>query len=179
MPVAFFTRTHTGALVSRLNNDVIGAQRAFTSALGGVVTNVIALVLTLGVMVNLSWQITVLAVLLLPTFVIPARRIGAKVGALEREAADHNAAMTSQMTERFSAPGATLVKLFGRPTDETEEFGQRAQRVSHIGVRSAVAVEVFLRALTLVSGLAQALIYGLGGYLVLQGQLAPGTVVTM
>ncbi|HKH24089.1 MAG TPA: ABC transporter ATP-binding protein, partial [Acidimicrobiales bacterium] len=179
MPVAFFTRTHTGALVSRLNNDVIGAQRAFTSALGGVVTNVIALVLTLGVMVNLSWQITVLAVLLLPTFVIPARRIGAKVGTLEREAADHNAAMTSQMTERFSAPGATLVKLFGRPTDETEEFGQRAQRVSHIGVRSAVAVEVFLRALTLVSGLAQALIYGLGGYLVLQGQLAPGTVVTM
>jgi len=111
--------------------------------------------------------------------VIPARRIGAKVGTLEREAADHNAAMTSQMTERFSAPGATLVKLFGRPTDETEEFGQRAERVSHIGVRSAVAVEVFLRALTLVSGLAQALIYGLGGYLVLQGQLAPGTVVTM
>ena len=105
MPIAFFTRTHTGALVSRLNNDVIGAQRAFTSALSGVVTNVIALVLTVVVMLSLSWQITLLALVLLPVFVIPARRVGAKVGALEREAAEHNAAMTSQMTERFSAPG--------------------------------------------------------------------------
>jgi len=179
MPVAFFTRTHTGALVSRLNNDVIGAQRAFTSALAGVVTNVIALVLTLAVMVRLSWQITALALVLLPVFVIPARRIGARVGALEREAADHNAAMTSQMTERFSAPGATLVKLFGRPAVEAAEFGRRAGRVSQIGVRSAMAVEVFLRALTLVSGLAQALIYGLGGYLALRGELDAGTVVTM
>ena len=115
MPMAFFTRTHTGALVSRLNNDVIGAQRAFTSALSGVVTNVIALTLTLVVMLGLSWQITVLGMVLLPIFLIPARRVGAKVGVLEREAAEHNAAMTSQMTERFSAPGATLVKLFGRP----------------------------------------------------------------
>ena len=115
MPIAFFTRTHTGALVSRLNNDVIGAQRAFTSALSGVVTNVIVLVLTVAVMASLSWQITLLAIVLLPIFVIPARRIGARVGVLEREAAMHNAAMTTQMTERFSAPGATLVKLFGRP----------------------------------------------------------------
>ena len=115
MPIAFFTRTHTGALVSRLNNDVIGAQRAFTSALSGVVTNAIALVLTVAVMASFSWQITLLALVLLPVFVIPARRVGARVGALQRESADHNAAMTSQMTERFSAPGATLVKLFGRP----------------------------------------------------------------
>ncbi|MGH8886767.1 MAG: ABC transporter ATP-binding protein [Egibacteraceae bacterium] len=179
MPVAFFTRTHTGALVSRLSNDVIGAQRAFTSALSGVVTNLIALVLTLAVMVRLSWQLTVLALVLLPMFVIPARRVGAKVGLLEREASAHNAAMTSQVTERFSAPGATLVKLFGRPREEAGEFGRRAARVSHIGVRSAMAMEVFFRALILVSGLAQALIYGLGGYLVLQGDLDAGRVVTM
>jgi ATP-binding cassette subfamily B protein len=179
MPVAFFTRTRTGALVSRLNNDVIGAQRAFTSALSGVLTNVIALSLTVAVMVRLSWQITLLALVLLPIFVIPARRVGSKVGRLEREAADHNAAMTSQMTERFSAAGAVLVKLFGRPSDESAEFGRRAGRVRDIGVRSAMAMEVFLRALILVSGLAQALIYGLGGYLALRGDLAPGTVVTL
>ncbi|MEZ5263822.1 MAG: ABC transporter transmembrane domain-containing protein [Acidimicrobiales bacterium] len=105
MPVAFFTRTHTGALVSRLNNDVIGAQRAFTSALSGVVTNGIALALTVAVMARLSWLITAVALVLLPLFVIPARRVGRTFGALEREATEHNAAMTSQMTERFSAPG--------------------------------------------------------------------------
>jgi len=179
MPIAFFTRTHTGALVSRLNNDVIGAQRAFTSALSGVVTNVIVLVLTVVVMASLSWQITLLAIVLLPVFVIPARRIGRRVGVLEREAAMHNAAMTTQMTERFSAPGATLVKLFGRPQEEAAAFGQRATRVRDIGVKSAMAMAVFMRALTLVSGLALALIYGLGGYLALEGNLDPGTVVTM
>ena len=180
MPIAFFTRTHTGALVSRLNNDVIGAQRAFTSALSGVVTNVIALVLTVVVMLSLSWQITVLALVLLPVFVIPARRVGAKVGALEREATEHNAAMTSQMTERFSAPGrdAGQAVRATRPTRRTSSPSGR-KRVNDIGVRSAMAMEVFLRALTLVSGLAQALIYGLGGYLALQGELDPGTVVTM
>ncbi|MGH9278021.1 MAG: ABC transporter ATP-binding protein [Acidimicrobiales bacterium] len=179
MPVAFFTRTRTGALVSRLNNDVIGAQRAFTSALSGVVTNVIALGLTLVVMAGLSWQITLLALVLLPVFVLPARRVGRKVGRLEREAADHNAAMTTQMTERFSAGGALLVKLFGRPAQESAEFARRAGGVRDIGVRSAMATEVFMRALMLASGLAQALIYGLGGYLVLTGQLAAGTVVTL
>ena len=116
MPVAFFTRTRTGALVSRLNNDVIGAQRAFTSALSGVLTNLISLALTVAVMVRLSWQITALALVLLPIFVVPARRVGARVGRLEREAADHNAAMTSQMTERFSAAGAVLVSCSGAPT---------------------------------------------------------------
>ena len=179
MPVAFFTRTRTGALVSRLNNDVIGAQRAFTSALSGVLTNLIALALTLVVMARLSWQITLLALVLLPIFVVPARRVGARVGRMEREAADHNAAMTSQMTERFSAAGAVLVKLFGRPAQESAEFGLRAARVRDIGVRSAMATEIFMRALMLVSGLAQALIYGLGGWLALRGDLAPGTVVTL
>jgi ABC-type multidrug transport system fused ATPase/permease subunit len=179
MPIAFFTRTRTGALVSRLNNDVIGAQRAFTSALAGVLTNVITLALTLAVMLTLSWQITVVALVLLPLFVIPARRVGARVGRLEREAAEHNAAMTSQMAERFSAPGATLVKLFGRPNEEAASFGARAERVADIGVRSAMAMEVFFRSLTLVSGLAQALVYGLGGYLAVRDRLDAGTIVTM
>jgi ABC-type multidrug transport system fused ATPase/permease subunit len=179
MPVAFFTRTRTGALVSRLNNDVIGAQRAFTWTLSGVVSNVITLLLTLVVMLRLSWSITLLALLLLPVFVIPARRMGSRLATLEREAADHNAAMTTQMTERFSAPGATLVKLFGRPAREEAEFGARAERVAQIGVRTAMGQYVFLTALALVSALALALVYGLGGWLALQGRLEPGTVVTL
>ena len=179
MPVAFFTRTRTGALVSRLNNDVIGAQRAFTWTLSGVVSNLIALLLTLGVMLRLSWPITVLALILLPVFVLPARRMGSRLASMEREAADHNAAMTTQMTERFSAPGATLVKLFGRPDNEVAEFGARAKRVADIGVRSAMAQMVFLTALGLVSALALALVYGLGGWMAVQGDLEAGTVVTL
>ncbi|MEO5837647.1 MAG: ABC transporter ATP-binding protein [Acidimicrobiales bacterium] len=179
MPVAFFTRTRTGALVSRLNNDVIGAQRAFTWTLSGVVSNAIALLLTLGVMIRLSWQITGLALLLLPVFVLPARRMGARLANMEREAANHNAAMTTQMTERFSAPGATLVKLFGRPAREEAEFTARAARVAQIGVRTAMGQHVFLTALAGVSALALALVYGLGGYLALDGRLEPGTVVTL
>jgi ATP-binding cassette, subfamily B, bacterial len=179
MPVAFFTRTRTGALVSRLNNDVIGAQRAFTWTLSGVVSNVITLVLTLAVMIGLSWQITLLALLLLPVFVLPARRMGARLAHLEREAADHNATMTTQMTERFSAPGATLVKLFGRPAREEAEFGNRAERVAEIGVRTAMGQYVFLTALALVSALALALVYGLGGWMAINGRLEPGTVVTL
>ncbi len=179
MPVAFFTRTRTGALVSRLNNDVIAAQRAFTWTLSGVVSNLIALVLTLAVMLRLSWSITALALILLPLFVIPARRMGARLAHLEREAAAHNAAMTTQMTERFSAPGATLVKLFGRPAHEEDEFVVRAERVAEIGVRTAMGQWIFLTALALVSALALALVYGLGGYLALDGRLETGTVVTL
>jgi ATP-binding cassette, subfamily B, bacterial len=179
MPVAFFTRTRTGALVSRLNNDVIGAQRAFTWTLSGVVSNVIALILALTVMLSLSWQITLLALLLLPVFVLPARRMGSRLAHLEREAADHNSAMTTQMTERFSAPGATLVKLFGRPAREEAEFGVRAERVAEIGVRTAMGQYVFLTALALVSALALALVYGLGGYMALRGNIEPGTIVTL
>ncbi|WP_235926346.1 ABC transporter ATP-binding protein [Actinokineospora pegani] len=179
MPVAFFTRTRTGALVSRLNNDVLGAQRAFTSTLSGLVTNVIQLVLSLAVMMTLSWQVTALALVLLPVFVLPARRVGRRVADLQREASTLNAAMTTQMTERFSAPGATLVKLFGRPVAEAAEFGDRASRVRDIGIRTAMATRWFMTALQLVSALAQALVYGLGGYLALTGQLAPGTVVSL
>jgi ABC-type multidrug transport system fused ATPase/permease subunit len=179
MPIAFFTRTRTGALVSRLNNDVIGAQRAFTWTLSGVVSNLITLLLTLVVMISLSWPITLLALLLLPVFVLPARRMGRRLAHLEREAADHNSAMTTQMTERFSAPGATLVKLFGRPALEEAEFGQRAERVAHIGVRTAMSQYLFMTALALVSALALALVYGLGGYLALEGTLEAGTVVTL
>jgi ATP-binding cassette, subfamily B, bacterial len=179
MPIAFFTRTRTGALVSRLDNDVIGAQRAFTWTLSGVVSNVITLLLTLVVMLRLSWSITLLTLVLLPVFVIPARRMGSRLAALEREGADHNSKMTSQMTERFSAPGATLVKLFGRPIREEAEFGARAERVAEIGVRSAMGQSVFMTALALVSALALAIVYGLGGYLAIQGNLDAGTVVTL
>ncbi|GGM62669.1 ABC transporter [Longimycelium tulufanense] len=179
MPVAFFTRTRTGALVSRLNNDVIGAQRAFTSSLSGVVTNVIQLALALGVMITLSWQVTLLALVLLPVFVLPARRVGRRIANLQREAATLNSAMNTQMAERFSAPGATLVKLFGRPVQEAAEFGVRAARVRDIGVRNAMATRVFMTSLTLVSALALALVYGLGGWLALHGELAAGTVVTL
>ena len=179
MPVAFFTRTRTGALVSRLNNDVIGAQQAFSGTLSGVVSNVVALVLTLIVMLGTSWQVTVLAMLLLPVFLLPARRMGGRLAALRREAANHNASMGTQMTERFSAPGATLIKLFGRPDAESREFALRASRVRDIGVKTAMMQAVFVTALTLVSALALALVYGLGGYLALRGNLNTGDVVTL
>ncbi|BEK99246.1 ABC transporter ATP-binding protein [Nocardia seriolae] len=179
MPIAFFTRTRTGALVSRLNNDVIGAQRAFSTTLSGVVTNVVTLALTLAVMLRLSWQITLLALVLLPVFVVPARRMGERLAGIQRESAGLNASMSAQMTERFSAPGATLVKLFGRPRQESSEFGLRAGRVRDIGVRTAMLQTVFVTALTLVSALALALVYGLGGYLALKGELEPGAVVAL
>jgi ABC-type multidrug transport system fused ATPase/permease subunit len=179
MPVAFFTRTRTGSLVSRLNNDVIGAQRAFTSTLSGLVTNVIQLVLTVAVMITLAWQVTLLALVLLPIFILPARRMGRTIAALQRESANLNAAMTGQMTERFSAGGATLVKLFGRPEAEAEEFGDRADRVRDIGVRTAMANRVFMTSLTLVSALAQAMVYGVGGWLALTGRIDAGTVVSL
>ena len=179
MPIAFFTRTRTGALVSRLNNDVIGAQRAFSDTLSGVVSNVVMLVLTLVVMIGVSWQITLLALILLPIFVVPARRIGARLAGLQREAANYNATMSTQMTERFSAPGATLVKLFGRPARESDEFAIRARRVRDIGVRTAMVQWIFVTALTLVSALALAVVYGLGGFYALRGQLDAGAVVSM
>ncbi|MFF1925972.1 ABC transporter ATP-binding protein [Streptomyces sp. NPDC058221] len=179
MPVAFFTRTRTGALVSRLNNDVIGAQRAFSNTLSGVASNLVTLVLTLGVMLTISWQITLLALVLLPIFVVPARRMGSRMARMQREAAGHNAAMGTQMTERFSAPGATLVKLFGRPADESAEFAARARRVRDIGIRTAMAQSTFITALTLVSALALALVYGLGGYYAIRGTLEAGAVVSL
>ncbi|HJQ07398.1 MAG TPA: ABC transporter ATP-binding protein [Nocardioides sp.] len=179
MPIAFFNRTRTGALVSRLNNDVIGAQRAFSSTLSGVVANIVSLVLTLVVMLGISWQVTLLALVLLPVFVVPARRMGRRLAGIQREAAGHNAAMGDQMTERFSAPGATLVKLFGRPQQESAEFAARAERVAEIGVRTAMVQTTFVTALTLVSALAVAVVYGVGGSLALSGSLDAGDVVAL
>jgi len=179
MPLAFFTRTQTGALVSRLNNDVLGAQQAFTSTLSGLVSNVVSLVLTAGVMFSLSWQITALALVMLPVFVLPARRIGTRLQAITREAYTLNASMNSTMTERFNVSGALLVKLFGRPADEDASFRRRAARVRDIGITSAMYARAFFVALTLVAALAQALVYGLGGYYALNGTLDTGTVVTL
>ncbi|MDQ2706964.1 MAG: ABC transporter ATP-binding protein/permease [Actinomycetota bacterium] len=179
MSVAFFTRTRTGALVSRLNNDVIGAQSAVTNTLASLVANVIQLILALAVMIGLAWQVTLLALVLLPVFVLPARRMGTTIAALRRESADLNAGLTTRMTERFSAPGAILVKLFGRPVAEAEEFGAKAARVRDVGVRTAMVSRVFLSSLSLVSALAQAMVYGLGGYLAVTGQIAAGTVVSL
>ncbi|MFC8302788.1 ABC transporter ATP-binding protein [Specibacter sp. NPDC057265] len=179
MPIAFFTRTRTGALVSRLNNDVIGAQQAFSGTLSGIVSNSVQLILTLIVMLNTSWLVTLLALVLLPIFLLPARRFGARLAGLRREAANLNADMSTQMTERFSAPGATLVKLFGRPADESREFAARANRVRDIGVRTAIMQFVFFTALMLVSSLALALVYGLGGSLAISGNLNAGDVVVL
>jgi ABC-type multidrug transport system fused ATPase/permease subunit len=179
MPIAFFTRTRTGALVSRLNSDVIGAQRAFSDTLSGVVSNVVMLLLTVVVMLRISWQITLLALVLLPIFVLPARRMGRRLADLRRESANYNAELTNQTTERFSAPGATLIKLYGRPDEESKEFAKRARRVRDIGVRSAMLQTVFVTALTLVSALALALVYGLGGYYAIRGTLDAGEVVAL
>jgi len=179
MPVAFFTRTQTGALVSRLNNDVIGAQQAFTSTLSGVVSNVIGLVLTAGVMFSLSWQITLLSLVLVPLFVLPARRIGRRLQEITRESYGLNASMNATMTERFNVAGALLVKLFGRPSAEAESFRGRAARVRDIGVLSAMYGRTFFTALTLVAALATALVYGLGGWLAFNGSLSAGDVVAL
>jgi ATP-binding cassette, subfamily B, bacterial len=179
MPLAFFTRTQTGALVSRLNNDVLGAQQAFTSTLSGLVSNVVSLVLTAGVMFSLSWQITAISLVMLPVFVIPARRIGARLQSITRESYNLNASMNATMTERFNVAGALLVKLFGRPAEEDGSFRSRAARVRDIGVTSAMYGRAFFVALALVAALAQALVYGLGGYYAIKGELSAGTVVTL
>ncbi|MFI7543338.1 ABC transporter ATP-binding protein [Actinoplanes sp. NPDC049599] len=179
MPLQFFTRTQTGALVSRLNNDVTGAQRAFTSTLSGVVSNVIQLVLTAAVMFSLSWQITALSLVMLPVFIIPARRVGKKLAEITRESYNLDAKMNATMTERFNVSGALLVKLFGRPDTEAARFGERAQRVRDIGVQQAMFSRTFFVAMLLVASLAQALTYGLGGWLAVTGSVTAGTVVTL
>ncbi|MFC9688423.1 ABC transporter ATP-binding protein [Kribbella sp. NPDC056951] len=179
MPVAFFTRTQTGALVSRLNNDVIGAQQAFTSTLSGVVSNVISLILVVGAMLVLSWQLTLVAILLLPVFLIPARILGRRLAAMTREQMNLNAAMSTSMTERFSVGGALLVTLFGQPSIENREFGQRAGQVRDLGIRIAMLGRVFFTALTLVAALATALVYGVGGNLAVRQTLTVGTLLAL
>jgi ATP-binding cassette subfamily B protein len=179
MPLQFFTRTQTGAVVSRLNNDVIGAQQAFTSTLSGTVGNLISLVLTVGVMVSLSWQVTVLSLLLVPAFLLPARLVGTRVARLTRESYQLDAAMNTTMTERFGVAGALLVKLFGRPEVEATRFSDRAARVRDIGVRRAMYGTFFLVGMMLVASLATALTYGVGGTLAVAGTIQPGTVVSL
>jgi ATP-binding cassette subfamily B protein len=178
-PVQFFTRAQTGALVSRLNNDVLGAQRAFTSTLSGVVSNIIRLVLTAAVMLTLSWQITLISLVLLPVFILPARRVGHRLAAITRESYDLDAKMNATMTERFGVAGALLVKLFGRPEVESSRFAGRAARVRDIGVQSAMYSRTFFMAMMLVASLAQALVYGLGGWYAVKGSLNAGDVVAL
>ena len=179
MPVLFFTRTQTGTLISRLNNDVIGAQRAFTGTLGTVVGNVIALAGTLAAMFLLEWRLTLLAVAIVPLFVLPARRVGRRLQAITREGMDLNASMNDTMTERFNVAGALLVKLFGRHDAEARDFGRRAGRVRDIGVRSAMYSRVFLIALTFVGAAGTAVVYWLGGRLTIDGGLTAGTLVAL
>lgn len=177
--IAFFTRTQTGALVSRLNGDVIGAQQAFTSTLSGVLGNLISLVVVLVTMFALSWQITLAALVLVPLFILPAKWMGRRLAALARQQMQLNSDMSTQMTERFNIGGALLAKLFGRPDEEDEAFAGRAGRVRDIGIRIAMANRYFFTALTLVAALATALVYGVGGNLVITGALTLGTLLAL
>jgi len=179
MPIAFFTRTQTGALVSRLNTDVVGAQQAFTSTLSSVVSNVIGLVVVLTTMLILSWQVTLAALVLTPLFLLPARWVGRRLQVITREAMQLNASMGTTMTERFNVAGALLVKLFGRLPDESTAFADKAGQVRDIGVKQAMYGRVFFTALTLVASLATALIYGIGGLLAVSGSIGVGTLVAL
>ena len=179
MPIAFFTRTQTGALISRLNNDVIGAQQAFTDTLSSVVSNLISVTLVLIVMFLLSWQITLISLVILPIFVIPAKRVGRRLSSITRESYGLNAQMNTTMTERFNVAGALLVKLFGRPDEERAAFEKKAGRVRDIGVTQAMYARFFIAALTLTAALATAVVYGWGGLQVVSGGLKLGTVVAL
>ncbi|CAB4332563.1 unannotated protein [freshwater metagenome] len=177
--IAFFTRAQTGALISRLNSDVMGAQRAFTSTLGGVVGNVISLVVVAGTMFVLSWQITLASLLLLPLFMVPARWMGSRLQSLTRQQADFNSAMSTQMAERFNVSGALLMKIFGTPQRESKMFSEKADSVRHMGIRIAMSNSVFFTAMVLVGSLATALVYGMGGVSVINGTLTLGTLLAL
>jgi ATP-binding cassette subfamily B protein len=177
--VAFFTRTQTGALISRLNSDVIGAQQAFTSSLAGVVSNVISLVLVAGTMAYLSWQITSISLLLLPLFIYPTKWVGRRIQALTRESFDLNAKMSSTMTERFNVSGAILVSLYGDPAKESNSFSTRARKVADIGIKTAMLNRLFFISLTSVAAVATAIAYGVGGHLALDGSLTVGTLLAL
>jgi ATP-binding cassette subfamily B protein len=179
LPIAFFTRTPTGAITSRLNNDVVGAQTAVTSTLGSVVSNVIVLVTTLATMLLLEWRLTLLALIVLPIFIVPARRVGRRLQDISRQQMQHNAAMNTQMTERFNVSGASLVKLFGSLDRESETFARRANAVRDAGVRAAMLGRVFFVALGLVAAVGTAAIYGVGAQLVVSGDISPGTLVAL
>ena len=178
-PIAFFTRAQTGALVSRLGQDVIGAQQAFTSVLSNTVSNAISLVLILVAMASLSWQLTLGAVLLVPLFLVPAKLMGRRLADLSHQQMGLNADLSSRMTERFNVAGALLVKLFGRPATEDEEYAARAAGVRDIGVRIAINRAVFFVALTTVASLATAMVYGFGGIQAIEGVLTVGTLFAL
>ncbi len=175
--IAFFTRTQTGSLVTRLNSDVIGAQQAFTSTLSGLVSNVVSVIVVLGTMLALSWQITVFALLVVPVLLLPARRVGRRLAGLTREGMQLNAELGNRMTERFNVAGALLVKLFGTPEREAAEFTDRAGRVRDIGVRIAMSNRVFFAALGAMASIATAFVYGVGGVLAISGTVTIGTLV--
>ncbi len=179
MPIGFFTRTQTGALISRMNNDVIGAQRALTGTLGQVISNVIVLATTLVAMFILEWRLPLLALALLPFFLLPTKRVGRVLQGLTREQMDHNAAMNTTMTERLNVAGAMVVKLFGRHDDERDGFGARAGAVRDLGIRSAMYGRAFTIGLTVVGALGTAVIYWVGGRLAIGGSISVGTVVAM
>ena len=179
MPVAFFTRTQTGALTSRLSNDVVGAQNAVTSTLGSAVSNVVVLATTLTAMAVLEWRLTILALVVLPLFIVPAKRVGLRLQGIQRENMATNAEMNSQMAERFNVAGALLVKLFGRQGDEVGAFSARAAKVRDTGVRAAMYGRVFFVALGLVGALGAAAIYGVGAHLVVSGNISAGTLVAL
>ena len=178
-PIAFFTRAQTGALVSRLNNDVIGAQQAFTSTLSGVVSNAVSLVFIVVAMATRSWLLTLLSLALLPFFLVPARMMGKKLAGLAHEQMGLNAELGTRMTERFNVAGALLVKLFGRPRTEDEQFAERAGQVRDIGVRISLNRAVFFVGLTLVASLATAMVYGVGGVMAVNGGLTVGTLLAL
>ena len=177
--IAFFTRTQTGALISRINSDVIGAQQAFTATLSGVVSNVVSLVLVGVTMLILSWQITIFSLLLLPVFLIPTKWVGRRLQALTRESFNVNAEMSSTMTERFNVSGAMLVALYGEPDREREYFRSRARRVADIGIKMAMLNRLFFIALTSVAAVATAFAYGIGGHLAINGGVTVGTLLAI
>jgi ATP-binding cassette subfamily B protein len=179
MPISFFTRTQTGALISRLNNDVMGAQQAFTDTFSSVVGNVIGVSITLVAMFFLSWQITLLSLVLLPVFLLPARWVGRRLANITRESYNLNARMNTTMSERFNVSGALLVKLFGHPEQEVRSFASKARRVRDIGILQAMYARVFMTSLLLTASLATALVYGLGGAQAARGVLQVGTVVAL
>ncbi len=178
-PIAFFTRAQTGSLVSRLNSDVIGAQQAITSTMSSVISNILTVGAILVTMFLLSWQISLIALVLIPLFLLPARRVGRRLQRLTRESMQLDAVMGSTMTERFNVAGAMLVKLFGRPREESEVFAERAGRVRDIGVTQSMYGQVFFISLTLLAALATAVVYGVGGSLVIRGTLQVGTLVAL
>lgn len=177
--IAFFTRAQTGALVSRLNNDVIGAQQAFTSTLSGVLGNLISVGIVLVTMFALSWQITLVVLVLFPIFLLPAKWMGRRLQGLTRDQMEMNANMGIQMTERFNVAGAMLVKLFGRPQEEDAKFAKASANVRDIGIRIAMSNRYFFSALTLVGALATAIVYGIGGNSVINGSMTLGTLLAL